>query len=41
VSHLDDLKTAIHRISDVENIIGEQEWKKLRTSSHNMCSALV
>ena len=41
VSHLDDLKIASHRISDVENMIKEQEWKRLHTSSHNTYSALV
>jgi hypothetical protein len=41
VSHLDDLKTAIHRISDVENMIREEEWKRLHTSSCNIYSALV
>jgi hypothetical protein len=41
VSHLDDLKIASCRISDVENMIREQEWKRLLTSSHNTYSALV
>jgi hypothetical protein len=41
VSHLDDLKIASCRISDEENMIREQEWKRLHTSSHNMYSALV
>jgi len=41
VSLLDDLKIASHRISDVENMIREQEWKRLHTSSHNTFSALV
>jgi hypothetical protein len=42
VSHLDDLKIASHRLSDVESIIKEQEWKRLHTSSHNTYySALV
>ena len=41
VSHLDDLEVASRRISDVENMIREQEWKRLRTSSHNTCSVLV
>ena len=41
MSHLDDLKIASHRISDVENMIKEQEWKRLHTSSHNTYSALV
>jgi hypothetical protein len=29
------------RISDVENMIREKEWKRLHTSSHNTYSALV
>jgi hypothetical protein len=41
VSHLDDLKIASHRISDVEHMIREQECKRLHTSSHNTFSALV
>jgi hypothetical protein len=41
VSHLDDLKIASHRISDVENMIKGQKWKRLHTSSHNTYSALV
>jgi hypothetical protein len=41
VSHLDDLKIASYRISDVENMIKEQEWKRLHTFSHNTYSALV
>ena len=41
VSHLDDVKIASSRISDVENMIREQEWKRLHTSSHNTYSALV
>jgi hypothetical protein len=41
VSHLDDLKIASHRISDVANMIREQEWKRLHTSSHNKYSAPV
>ena len=41
VSHLDGLKIASRRISDVENMIREQEWKRLLTSSHNTYSALV
>jgi hypothetical protein len=38
---ISDLKIASHRISDVENMIKEQEWKRLHTSSHNTYSALV
>jgi len=41
VSYLDDIKIASHRISDVENMIKEQEWERLHTSSHNTHSALV
>jgi len=41
VSYLDHIKIASHRISDVENMIREQEWKRLHTSSHNIHSALV
>ena len=41
VSHLDDLRVASRRISDVENMIREQEWKGLHTSSHATYSALV
>jgi hypothetical protein len=35
LSHLDDLKVASHRISKVEQMIKEQEWKRLHTVSHN------
>ena len=41
VSHLDDLKIASYRISEVENMIKEQEWKRLHASSHNTYSVLV
>ena len=41
VSHLDDLKIASYRISDVENMIKKQEWKRPHTSSLNTYSALV
>jgi hypothetical protein len=41
VSHLDDLKVASHRISEVENMIKEQEWKRLHTASHQTYSILV
>jgi hypothetical protein len=41
VSHLDDLKVASHRISEVEHMIKEQEWRKLHTASHNTYSVLV
>jgi hypothetical protein len=32
---------ASHRISEVENLIKEQEWKRLHTASHNTYSFLV
>ena len=41
VSHLDDLKLASHRISEVENMIKEQEWKRLHAVSHTIYSTLV
>jgi hypothetical protein len=41
VSHLDDLKTAIHRICDVEKIIREHEWKRSHKSFHSVYCALV
>jgi hypothetical protein len=41
MSHLDDLNVASRRISDVENVIKEQEWKRVHMSAHNMYSALV
>jgi hypothetical protein len=41
VSHLDDLKIASRRIADVENMIKEQEWKQLHTSSHKAYSTLT
>jgi hypothetical protein len=41
VSHLDDLKIATLRISDVETMIREQEWKTLHTSAHHTHSVLV
>jgi hypothetical protein len=40
-SLLDDLKIASRRISDVENMIREQEWKRLHMSSHNTYSTLL
>ena len=41
VSHLDDLKIASHKVSEVENMIREQEWKRVHTSAHNTYSVLV
>jgi len=41
VSHLDDLKIASRRISDVETMIREQKWKRLHTSAHHMYSTLI
>ena len=39
--HLDDLRIASHKVSDVENVIREQEWKRLLITAHNTYSALV
>ena len=41
MSHLDDLKFESHKISEVESMIKEQEWKRLHRSSHNTYSVLV
>jgi len=41
VSHLDDLKIASHKISEVENLIKEQEWKRLHATTHTTYSTLV
>ena len=41
MSHLDDLKIASHKVSEVESMIREQEWKRLHTSAHNTYSVLV
>ena len=41
LSHLDDLKIASRRISDVETMIREQEWKRLHTSAHHTYSTHV
>jgi hypothetical protein len=41
VSHLDDLKIASRRISDVENMMREQELKGLLTSSHSRYSVFI
>lgn len=41
VSHLDDFKIASHMVSEVEQIMKEQEWKRLHTVSHNKYSVLV
>jgi hypothetical protein len=41
VSHLDDLKIASYRNSEVENMIKEQEWKRLHTSSNNAYFVLL
>ena len=41
VSHLDDLKIANRRISDVENMIREKERKRLHMSSQYLyCSCI-
>jgi hypothetical protein len=41
VSHLDGLKIASHKISEVEHMDMEQEWKRLHATSHNSYSVLV
>jgi hypothetical protein len=41
VSHLEDLKLASHKISDVEKLISEHEWCSLHLASHSTYSALV
>jgi hypothetical protein len=41
VSHVDDLKIASHKISKVQHMVLEQEWKRLHATSHNYYSALV
>ena len=41
VSHLGDLQIVSRSIFDVENMIREQEWKRLHASSHSTYSALV
>jgi len=41
VSHLDDLKIASHRISEVENMIKEQEWKRLHAATHHLFYSCV
>jgi hypothetical protein len=41
VSHLDDLKFASHKISEVEYLLKGTEWKRLHTASHNTYSVLV
>ena len=41
VSHLDDLKIASHKISEIEHLIQEQEWRRLHNVSHNTYSILV
>jgi hypothetical protein len=41
VSHLDDLKRASHKISQVVHMVVEQEWKRLHSTSHNFYSVLV
>jgi hypothetical protein len=41
VSHLDDLNIASHKISEVEHMILEQEWKRLHETSQSSYSVLV
>jgi len=41
VSHFVDLKIASRRISDVDTMIREEEWKTLQTSAHHTYSAHV
>jgi hypothetical protein len=40
-THLDDLKVASHKVSEIEHLIKVQEWKRLHTISHNTYSILV
>lgn len=40
-THLDDLKVASHKVSEIEHSIREQEWKRWHTVSHNTYSVLV
>jgi hypothetical protein len=41
VSHIDDLRVASRRISEVETMIMEQEWRQLHSVSQHKYSALV
>jgi hypothetical protein len=40
-SHIDDLKYASYKISELEEAIKEQEWKNNQTSKHAAYSAIV
>jgi hypothetical protein len=40
-SHLDDLRHASYKISELEKDIREQEWKNHQTSKHTAYSAMV
>jgi hypothetical protein len=40
-THLDNLKVESHKVSEIEHLIKEQEWKRLHTISHNTYSILV
>jgi hypothetical protein len=40
-THLDDLKVASHKASEIEQLIKEHEWNRLHTASHNSYSVLV
>jgi hypothetical protein len=41
VSNLDDLQIASHKVSEMEQMIKDQEWKRLHTVSHDMYSMLI
>jgi hypothetical protein len=41
VSHLDDLKYASHKVSDLEREVQEQEWKNKHLSNHVSYSIMV
>jgi hypothetical protein len=41
ISHLDDLKYASHKVSDLEKFVQEQEWKNRHLSSHASHSVIV
>jgi hypothetical protein len=41
VSNLDDLQIASHKFSEIEQMIKDQEWKRLHTVSHDTYSVLV
>jgi hypothetical protein len=41
LSHLNELKVASHKLSDIQNRIKEKEWKRVHSSSHNTNSVMV